>query len=665
MPYTIKKSDGVTLTTVPDGAVDSTTTPLNLVGKNTAGYGAFQNENFLYLLENFADTQPPSSPMVGMLWYDTTNKILKHYDGIKWQSMGTVNVYTNLTSATANGSFIAGSIVYVTDTKQIFVYDGANFVLVGPEVAEGFGITKHVSMVLTGTDENNYPVIVAKVDDKNAYLISTNVFTLKTPAVLSSDFTNVSKGINLPKTSVVGVSSSDYIVNGTAVNALNLGAKLASSYVINDSDSQQNIANSVGIESNLSLGLVGGNYTSTLTVEDTSLVVRNNLDNKIIFEVKDNSGTSQKVVMVDGSPDETGDATRISFAPVSTLPVDVGTPNRPFRNVFADMVNANLTGNVTSSTVQASQSVVSNIVKAREILRFTDNTLAIKLDYDQNNDSRTRFYGVLEGDVNANLVDTTTLTADNATIGTLNLSNIAVTGGTLDNVSITNSTISTSSWSGGSITSATLLNASLTGTPTAPTLTVANNSNQVATTGFVHSILPRGMIMMWSGSHATIPSGWALCNGQNQTPDLRGRFIIGADVSGNYQPGNSGGAETQDIFTQAAGAHNHGGTGAHALTINEIPSHTHDYDDLYSLQDDQGPAVIDRYGNRIEKFDWWGSDGDADSGNGAWFYSRTAAAGGSQGHAHPINQEGNHTHAIDPVDVRPPYYALCFIMKIY
>jgi hypothetical protein len=71
-----------------------------------------------------------------------------------------------------------------------------------------------------------------------------------------------------------------------------------------------------------------------------------------------------------------------------------------------------------------------------------------------------------------------------------------------------------------------------------------------------------GMIMMWSGSIATIPSGWALCNGANGTPDLRNRFVVGAGST--YSVGGTGGSANAIVVshshtgtTSTAGAHNH------------------------------------------------------------------------------------------------------------
>ena len=86
MPYLIYKTNGKVLTTVNDSDVDISTS-LNLVGKNYAGYGLAVNENFIYLLENFASTSAPAKPIIGQTWFDSTptqNK-LKVYDGASFE----------------------------------------------------------------------------------------------------------------------------------------------------------------------------------------------------------------------------------------------------------------------------------------------------------------------------------------------------------------------------------------------------------------------------------------------------------------------------------------------------------------------------------------------------------------------------------------------------
>lgn len=145
----------------------------------------------------------------------------------------------------------------------------------------------------------------------------------------------------------------------------------------------------------------------------------------------------------------------------------------------------------------------------------------------------------------------------------------------------------------------------------------------------VPGTVPVGGIIMWSGAVATIPGGWALCDGTNDTPDLRGKFVIGA--GGAYNPDDSGG---NAAFTHSSGgSHTHNSQGGHAH--DNIGSHGH------SLQ--AGAAVA------------LGTD----------FSVATDAAGTHQHNtqgAHTHDTLGGHTHDQHPL---PPYYALAFIMRLY
>ena len=80
MAYTINKFDGTLLSSVDDGTIDQSTS-LRFVGKNYAGYGEIQNENFLHLLESFASSNSPARPISGQLWFDAGTNKLKFYDG--------------------------------------------------------------------------------------------------------------------------------------------------------------------------------------------------------------------------------------------------------------------------------------------------------------------------------------------------------------------------------------------------------------------------------------------------------------------------------------------------------------------------------------------------------------------------------------------------------
>lgn len=111
------------------------------------------------------------------------------------------------------------------------------------------------------------------------------------------------------------------------------------------------------------------------------------------------------------------------------------------------------------------------------------------------------------------------------------------------------------------ISKADLVSPALSGTPTAPTPTLGDNSNRLATTSFVlNNSVPAGGIILWSGSTAAVPTGFLLCDGTSGTPDLRNRFIVGA--GGTYAVAVIGGSADSILPT-------------HTHSINETPhSHT-------------------------------------------------------------------------------------------
>lgn len=89
MAYNIQKSDGSPLVSVQDSTQDSTSSSLILVGRNAVNFGLSINQNFIDLLQNFANTSAPPNALQGQLWYDTVNNDLKVYNGSKWISIST------------------------------------------------------------------------------------------------------------------------------------------------------------------------------------------------------------------------------------------------------------------------------------------------------------------------------------------------------------------------------------------------------------------------------------------------------------------------------------------------------------------------------------------------------------------------------------------------
>ena len=247
------------------------------------------------------------------------------------------------------------------------------------------------------------------------------------------------------------------------------------------------------------------------------------------------------------------------------------------------------------------------------------------------------------------------------------------------------------------IASPTIVDPTFTGTPVAPTASVGTDTTQLATTAFVnaaatdivHSIVPRGVILMWSGAIVDIPSGWSICDGTNSTPDLRSRFIVGAGST--YTVGNIGGAGNVTITTAAAGAHSHtGNVGNTTLAANQLPVHSHDFYDIYGIWGDQrgnyritngvpvlnGPEPApaansgfrDADGNLHGQYFYYSNASDGDQDGGAFaIKNRTLNTGtgqfGGNSHSHTISTDGSHTHSIETVAILPPYYALAYIMK--
>lgn len=135
MAYIIYKNGDEVLTVIDIGEVDSSTTSLDLVGKNVNNYGEYFNNNFVKLLTNFADDIQPNSPQVGQIWFDTVAGRLKVYDGTNWDS--SLGSYVDSSEPTNIGN---GEFWFNDAQKQVYVYDGSQFWLVGPNTPPQDGL---------------------------------------------------------------------------------------------------------------------------------------------------------------------------------------------------------------------------------------------------------------------------------------------------------------------------------------------------------------------------------------------------------------------------------------------------------------------------------------------------------------------------------------------
>ena len=195
---------------------------------------------------------------------------------------------------------------------------------------------------------------------------------------------------------------------------------------------------------------------------------------------------------------------------------------------------------------------------------------------------------------------------------------------------------------------------SMTGTPIAPSPSLAADNTQIATTEWVRDLLnayePIGTIKAWAGNLALVPTGWHLCNGDNGTINLTDKFIAayGGGIFGqNGIAGHTPGAFTTPVAgsTDIQATHSHGAvTAGTVLTEAQLPAHNHGA--TYLANGGGGPAYLS-------------------STPAAFSAAQTTTSSGSgAAHNHGIFDDGLHFHTLTASTATVPgFFALAFIQK--
>ena len=620
MPYIINYTDTVNKGTivVADNTLNSETT-LSFPGRGTTAYGQAVNENFLHILENFANTTAPLRPVEGQLWYDSTQGVdqLKVYDGTNWVASGGLKK-ASAAPAVANSS--AGDLWVNTESQQLYLFTGSAWVLVGPDFSDGL-LTGATAQAIVGTDDITYNVLSIRVEDQPVIIISSQSFI---PKVSIKGFrTGINPGMNIADEAIIGVQALKYYGTAEKAEALVVGnVSIAASNFLrgnaaSSTDYQLSVKSNDGIKigtgGQLSLGIDGETGVIQHNTSGSSIDVRmrnGNLTPTIISinssgNVGFNNPAPEQAVDVKGnikiSP-KTGEAeTGILQLTSTENSTSIGTGSITTTGGIGIALNAYVGGNVDINGILQTGNIAPDSNSTRNIGTSINKYAEIH---------STTFFGNIQGNVSGTVSGRAGSADRLASATTFTLSGDVApnsfefdgqTGGSTKTfaISIADSFISnkTVTYDAGNADEL-LLNVT----------TGSTGVRRITKRNFLKTIplVPAGAMMPFGGVEA--PNGWLLCDGSEiaksdynelwlaishnfkdaslvsdngvakfTLPDFRGRMGLGLDNMGGPSANR-----VSDIAADAIG----GNAGAETYTIatDNLPEHEHDLEGASGTQ---------------------------------------------------------------------------------
>jgi len=205
MAYTINKTNGDILATVPDQTVNQVSSSLTLIGKNYNAYGTYYNDNLIGLLENFANTVPPRSPLTGQIWFNTNaGRLYVFNESLQPRPVGGP-IISNLQPVGP----VAGDLWIDTVNGQLKYYDGisGSYSPAGKSYSDVSGKAGFVIETLQDSTLVDHTVANLYNNGTLIAILSDTAFQLANSV---GGLTAVVQGLNLVTSAVV---------KGTATNA--------------------------------------------------------------------------------------------------------------------------------------------------------------------------------------------------------------------------------------------------------------------------------------------------------------------------------------------------------------------------------------------------------------------------------------------------------------
>lgn len=535
--YSISFSDGTKNPILINTGNTDYTTSLGLVGPNFKGYGPVLAKNFLQLLENFANVIQPASPTEGQLWYDTSNKdakVLRIYDNASWYPINGI-----FQQGFEPDNTKVGDLWVDTTSMQIKVASSPGvWVSVGADFSQGLQTGAENKSIL-GTDGDYHSVIASYLNGEVLTILSKESFR---PIAVIDGFDNLIPGLNFstklfdnstPRSNGVATQSAALQVTVPALQTVSANFFLRK-------DIPQSLTESLVINNNTGIRI--GATSSTVLLQkigSDASISSISPGSKIRLSITDLSGVSQSLLTLDGGTRRIGIGPG-NINPTATLDVS-GTLRVSGETAVANNLTVGRelvvisTASFTDSINVLGSSTFIDTVYSTSIIPITAGTneytigspdRPFKSIYAQTiGSTSTQFNGnsgsssklssaqqfALQGQVSS---DTKLFNGTGAVYFNTQLTNSAI----IDQIST--STVGASN-----------------------SMLVSNGTSifKVSKTNFLADVSPglasSGMIMAWAGD--TVPAGWALCDGANynQSGIYNSLFAVIGIKYGSTAPG--------------------------------------------------------------------------------------------------------------------------------
>ena len=600
MAYVISFTDAINkgTITVQDNTVNNETS-IQFPGKNTTSYGTVIAENFLHLLENFANSSAPLRPIEGQLWFDNSTGVnqLKVYDGTTWVASGGLKKAINQPSASES---ISGDLWVDTDAQQLYLYTGSGWILIGPQYSEGL-TTGASPVTVSGSDDVEYSIIKMEVQGNTVAIIAKDSFT---PKITIPGFSALRPGLNLSVASFGGLTSKFYGTSEKA-EALVVGntTVAAGNFLRSDTTSLTDFPIKIKTDDGIEVGAAG---SFRMFVENQAGIIQlGTQDEEIDFRL--NKQGSVSTIMRISSLGQVG----INKNPTEALDVsgNVLTTGSITTTNTTDSINLDTGAIVSKGGLAVAKNLQVGLsgtfggsITAQNILPSGDAVYSLGATnnrYDEIHVATVKAGTVITGAIQgtaqyAGIADkwktanTFNMTGDVSATAITFDGSVPTThtfNTTINNTFIANKTLTTTS----NVSDEILINRT-SGTTGVFKTTVGAIKNSIATP-------PVGSISLFAG--ATAPTNWLFCDGAEvqrsvynqlflvigtqygtpsntsffKLPDLRGRFPLGKDNMSN--PGLGQGSADRVTATVADTLGLGAGNEKKTVAKENLPDHEH------------------------------------------------------------------------------------------